>query len=274
LWCGSRAKEISRTDVTAFNSHDGVLAVSDRAAKTDRGRESEVYPNTITMVEALRFAGLYTSEGLRPNRQQRSVIHILAGFTSNSKKFLARAERERKHLEARGIVLPRYNWGIPFPRNALRRTALSMHYKLFLNVPFTTGWGGNSPAVFKEFYKRLVTKQEAREYWVMLPTWLKAKGEIRVELPQNHKLDSAITEEVKTAVSAACDAMSGFEKDVATAAGAQRTAVNFKCKIRRSENKEVSATSGKSETATSMSAEPLVAEMPSEILPKSPQAAA
>ena len=256
LWCGSRAKEISRTDETAFNSHDGVLAVSESAAKTDRGRESEVYPNTITMVEALRFAGLYTSEGLRPNRPERAVIHILAGFTSNSKQFLARAERERNCMEARGIILPKYNWGVPFPKNALRRTALSMHYKLFLNVPFTTGWGGNSPAIFKEFYKRLVTKLEAREYWVMLPTWLKAKGEIRVELPKNHKLDSAITEEVKTAVSAACDAMSAFEQDVAAAAETQSTAVKFKKrKIHRSVNTEASTMSVKSQKATPVAAE-------------------
>ena len=109
FWCGSRAKEISRTDVTAFNSHDGVLVISGDAAKTDRGRESEVYPNTIIMVEALRFAGLYTTEGLRPDNHRRAVIHILAGFTSNSKRLLARAEFERKRLEARGVVLPKRN---------------------------------------------------------------------------------------------------------------------------------------------------------------------
>jgi hypothetical protein len=207
LWCGSRAKEISRTDILAFNSHDGVLTVSDDAAKTDRGRESEVYPNTIAMVEALRCAGLYTSEGFRPTRGNRTIIHILAGFTSNVKDFIAGAERERKRFETRGIMLPNYNWGIPFPKNALRRTALSMHYKLFLNVAFTTAWGGNSPGIFKEFYKRLVTKEQARQYWTMLPTWLKENAEIKVELPKSHKLDSALTENVKTMVSAACEAM-------------------------------------------------------------------
>ena len=215
LWCGSRSKEISRTNVTAFNSHDGILAVSDTAAKTDRGRESEVYANTIAMVETLRSAGLYTPRGLRPGFGQRAVIQILAGFTSNDKRSLARAEREHKRLAARGIILPKCSWGVPFPQNALRRTALSMHYKLFLNVPFTTGWAGNSPRVFKEFYKRLVTKQEAREYWVMLPTWLKAKGAVEAELPQGHKLDSAITETVKTTVAAACEAMSAFTNEVA-----------------------------------------------------------
>ncbi len=217
LWCGSRAKEITRTDVTAFNSYDGVLSVSDAAAKTDRARESEVYPNAITMVEALRFAGLYTSEGFRPDDHQRVVIHILAGFTSNDKRMHARAERERQRLEDRGIIIPKYNWGMAYPKNAMRRTALSMHYKLFLNVAFTTAWGGNSPGVFKEFYKRLVTKSEAREYWTMLPIWLKRKGDIKVELPNSHKLDSAITEEVKTAVSVACDAMHAFKRDMAAA---------------------------------------------------------
>lgn len=215
FFCGSRAKEISRTSETAFNSHDGVLAVSDDAAKTDRGRESEVYPNTIAMVEALRFAGLYTSEGFRPSKLHRAVIYILAGFASNDKAALACAERERKRLEMRGINLPMYTWGVTFPKNAVRRTALSMHYKLFLNVAFTTAWGGNSPGVFKEYYKRLVTKLEARQYWSMLPTWLKRNGEINVELPKNHKLDSAITKEVKSAVSAACAAMRAFRQNIA-----------------------------------------------------------
>jgi len=222
LWCGSRAKEISRTDVAAFNSHDGILAISERAAKTDQGRESEVYPNAIIMVEALRSAGLYTNKGLRPHARLRTVIHILAGFTSNNKQALARAERERKRLEARGILLPKYNWGMPFPKNALRRTGLSMHYKLFLNVPFTTGWAGNSPGILKEFYKRLVNKQQAREYWIMLPTWLKAKRAIEVELPKGHKLDSALTDTVKTAVSAACEAMSSLSEDAAEAVCAGR----------------------------------------------------
>lgn len=215
LWCGSRSKEISRTDVTAFNSHDGILAIPEIAAKTDQGRESEVYPNAIIMVEALRSAGLYTNKGLRPHALLRTVIHLLAGFTSNNKQALRLAERERKRLEARGIFLPKFNWGVPFPRNALRRTALSMHYKLFLNVPFTTGWAGNSPGIFKEFYKRLATKQRAREYWVMLPTWLTKKRAIEVELPKGHKLDSALTNTVNAAVSAACEAMSAFSDNVA-----------------------------------------------------------
>lgn len=232
FFCGSRAKEISRTDVLAFNSQDGVLAVSDDAAKTDQGRESEVYPNTIAMVEALRSAGLYTRMGFRPDRIHRTVIHILAGFTSNVKHALARAERERKRLETRGIILPKRNWGIPFPKNALRRTALSMHYKLFLNAVFTTAWAGNSPGVFKDFYKRLVTKEQARQYWTMLPTWFQARGKIAVELPKGHKLDSAITENVRTTVSAACEAMSALKQDVDAAIAAQSSAGLAKSKSR------------------------------------------
>ena len=263
LWCGSRTKEISRTNVTAFNSHDGILAVSEIAAKTDQGRESEVYPNTIAMVEALRSAGLYTARGLRSSFLQRAVIQILAGFTSNNKQALARAERERKRLEARGIILSKYNWGIPFPPNALRRTALSMHYKLFLNVPFTTGWAGNSPRVFKAFYKRLVTKQEAREYWVMLPTWLKAKGAIEVELPRGHKLDSAITETVKTTVSAACEAMSAFKEDVAAATVAKR-------KARKSENaKSLPPEFKNGDAAVASSSKPIISDLSLATLPSS-----
>ena len=260
FWAGSRAKEISRTDATAFDSHDGMLTVSERAAKTDVGRESEVYPNAIIMVEALRSAGVYTSEGLQPNKEQRAVIHILAGFTSNAKQVLARAECERKRLEARGITLPKYNWGMPFPKNALRRTALSMHYRLFLSVALTTSWGGNSPRVFKEFYKRLVTKSEAREYWAMLPTWLKQNHVIKFELPKDHKLDSAMTEEVKSAVSAACVAMGTFQSQVATAE-AQSVAAKFQeRKTRNSEYMKAYRKRIQDEKANGKATETLVRE--------------
>lgn len=138
-----------------------------------------------------------------------------------------------------------------------------MHYKLFLNVPFTTGWAGNSPGIFKEFYKRLVTKQEAHEYWVMLPTWLKAKAVIKVELPKGHKLDSAITEEVKSAVSAACEAMSAFKQDVAAAALARY-------KARKSDKVKSLPLGVKIQHVVGTTSEPTTPTLPLEILPCEP----
>jgi hypothetical protein len=169
------------------------------------------------MVEALRSAGLYTDEALRPNCNERAMIHILAGFTSNSKQAHIRANRERKRLAALGVVLPQHNWGIPFPKNALRRTSLSMHYKLFGSVALTVEWAGNSKEVFKPFYKRLVKKPEARKFWLMLPSCLKAGSDIKISLPANHQLDSAMTSEVSTAVSAGCQAMSLVTAKIAEA---------------------------------------------------------
>jgi hypothetical protein len=75
----------------------------------------------------------------------------------------------------------------------MRHTSLSMHYKLFQNVALTTGWAGNSPGVFKEYYKKMVTKEEARQFWVMLPTCLARGGTIPIQLPHGHQLDSALT---------------------------------------------------------------------------------
>jgi len=208
LFGGSRVKETKRMGVEAFDPDDGVQSMSAEAAKKDEARESTLSKNLIVMVEALRSAGLYTNEGLRPNGNERAVIHILAGFTSNSKQAHIRANRERKRLAALGVVLPQYSWGIPFPKNALRRTSLSMHYKLFGSVALTVEWAGNSKEVFKPFYKRLVKKPEARKFWLMLPACLKAGSDIKISLPANHQLDSAMTSEVSTAVSAGCQAMS------------------------------------------------------------------
>jgi hypothetical protein len=89
-----------------------------------------------------------------------------------------------------------------------------MHYKLIFSVSLTTSWGGNSPGIFKEYYKRLVTKEEAREYWEMIPTWLKAKGEISVELPEHHKLNSVLTEKIKATTANACKAMTAFRAEL------------------------------------------------------------
>jgi hypothetical protein len=62
----------------------------------------------------------------------------------------------------------------------------------------------------------LVSKADAREFWVMLPTQLKAAG-IKVNLPANHRLDSAMTGEVVTAVSTAREAMDSVTAKIAAA---------------------------------------------------------
>ena len=217
LWCGSRAKEIQRTSTESFDSKDGVLFVSAAAAKTDKGRESQLHDNAIIMVEALRQGGRYTNAGLKPSPTQRTAIHILAGFNSNDKQANRLAGTIRRQLLRQGIVLPEYNWGSPFPANSLRRTALSMHYKLFQNVYSTTGWGGNSPGIFKEYYKRLVTKDDARQFWLMLPTWLTKDSVIEVTLPTGHKLDSAMTPSVTCGVSTAGAAMEKLHTEMSQA---------------------------------------------------------
>jgi len=217
LWCGSRAKEIQRTSTESFDSKDGVLFVPAAAAKTDKGRESQLHDNAIIMVEALRKSGLYTGDGLKPSRNQRAAIHILAGFNSNCKQAISLARTIRRQLLRQGIVLPEYNWGSRFPVNSLRRTALSMHYKSFQNVYSTTGWGGNSPGIFKEYYKRLVTKDDARQFWLMLPTWLTKDSVIEVNLPAGHKLDSAMTPNVTCGVSTAGAAMEKLHTEMSQA---------------------------------------------------------
>jgi hypothetical protein len=201
LFCGSRVKETKKMGVQGFDPVDGSQAIATQADKKDQGRESTLYHNLIVIVEALKSVGLYTITNLRPNYSHRSVIHILAGFTSNSKQAHIRANRERKRLAKLGIVLPQYSWGIPFPKNALRRTSLSMHYKLFGSEDLTKEWAGNGD-VFRPFYKRLVKKPDACEYWVMLPSHLKEAG-VKAKLPAGHKLDSAMTPQLAGLVSTA-----------------------------------------------------------------------
>lgn len=201
MFGGSRIKETKRMGTDGFDPEDGVQVIAKQADKKDQGRESQLLDNLIVIIESLKAAGLYTNANLRPNHNQRAAIHILAGFTSNSKQAHLRAQRERKRLAKLGIELPQYSWGVPFPKNGLRRTALSMHFKLFGDEAMTEKWAGNGD-VFRPYYKRLVTKAQAREYWVMLPSHLQAAG-VKVNLPPGHKLDSAMTPEISAAAQAA-----------------------------------------------------------------------
>jgi hypothetical protein len=57
---------------------------------------------------------------------------------------------------------------------------------------------------------------------VLQPASTTPERAIEVELPKGHKLDSALTDTVKTAVSAACEAMSSLSEDAAEAVCAGR----------------------------------------------------
>jgi hypothetical protein len=250
---GSRVTETKKMGTRGFDPDDGVQSISAEAAKKDEARESTLFDNLIIMVSALKSAGLYTNKNLRPNQSHRAVIHMLAGFTSNSKQAHRRANWERKRLAALGIILPRYNWEIPFPPNSLRRTSLSMHYKLFKSVGLTVEWAGNSKEVFKPYYKRLVTKTDARKFWLMLPSLLKTGGEIQVNLPANHQLDSAMTKEVAAAIPVACQAMS---RATAKTAAAKATLAAAKSKALKARNAAHSKKSREKTQAKKRAAQP------------------
>ena len=154
------------------------------------------------MLHALKATGLCADRNLRPSDNQCLVIQILAGFDCASVQALERADGERERLAAAGIIIPRYHWGIPFPRHGLRRTALFMHLKLFGSLARTAEWAGYPKCRFwiLSRYWRLVTKAETRKFWTMLPTHLQAEG-IRVRLPSGNKLGSGAVADSITLVS-------------------------------------------------------------------------
>jgi hypothetical protein len=237
LFGGSRVKETKKMGAKGFDAEEGVQSISAEAAKTDEGRESTLYDNLIIMVSALKSAGLYADQNLRPDSQSRTVINILSGFSSNDKAAIKRATRERERLAGLGMVIPPQNWGILSPRNSMRRTSLSMHYKLFGSEALTVAWAGNSIKIFRPFYKRLVTKADARQFWVMLPSVLKS-GNLVVNLPANHKLDSAMTKEVSAAIPVACQAMRAAAEKLAAAKSALSNARPIAFRKRQSENRK------------------------------------
>jgi hypothetical protein len=197
LFGGARVTEIARIAPSDFHLDDGILSIPASASKT-RARTSEVTKNLIVMVQALIAKGMFEEENLKPSATQRMIIQILAGFSHNFPRITAFANRARMKILRKGLPLTSERWNMPWPRNGLRRTALSMHFQLFGDVQRTTRWGGNSPGIFKKYYERLCSKAGAAEYWVMLPAVLAREG-IAVGLPEGHKLDPVIDKELKEA---------------------------------------------------------------------------
>jgi hypothetical protein len=128
-----------------------------------------------------------------------------------------------------------------------------MHYKLFKSVGLTVEWAGNSKEVFKPYYKRLVTKTDARKFWLMLPSLLKTGGDIQVNLPANHQLDSAMTKEVAAAIPVACQAMS---RATAKTAAAKATLAAAKSKALKARNAAHSKKSREKTQAKKRAAQP------------------
>jgi hypothetical protein len=128
----------------------------------------------------------------------------------------AKAQRFLDYCKENGVETPPTGrgkgWG-PWPQNAFRRTALSLHFKLFFDKATTVIWAGTSGeekgGMFRAYYKRmkdmsghLFTKQDAANYWLILPTCMKAAmakinwgnvvdGRI-VGLPDDHKLSDVL----------------------------------------------------------------------------------
>ena len=53
--------------------------------------------------------------------------------------------------------------------NGLRHSGLTYHLRLTNHDGETALWGGNSPKMIHDQYKGLKTKQQARDYWAILP---------------------------------------------------------------------------------------------------------
>lgn len=222
LFGGTRVKETKRTKPDAYDCDDGVLTVAATVAKTDKARESDLTPNTVIMIEMLLELDLYNASGMRPTQLNRNVIAILAGFQSNNQVAQHYAHKERLRLQANGIQLPSQPWGVILPRNALRRTGLSMHYKLFKDVTRTTDWAGNTGKIFADYYKRLVKKEDARRFWTMIPSVIHERLTTAVPLPQGHCLDSVVSPETNQALVDAKRLAQQIQSDALKAAEARK----------------------------------------------------
>lgn len=197
MFGGSRVNETCGTSADALDLD--ILGIDGGVAKTGKGRDSIAIDNFIIMIQALKKKKLYNDENLRCPILDQMAIRALAGFLLTTRGVICKVNSAHKRGE---YVLDEngkpYNFGV-FPPNAARRTAIAMHFQLYRSIKRTVAWAGNSDKIFRDWYVRLCSPEDARLYWTMLPTELINLG-IVAPLPKNHVLDRKLQDATTIAI--------------------------------------------------------------------------
>lgn len=195
---GPRKAEAYRS--SGSNVSDGLLTLNDKEKIKVNARATRMVPLFQFLHNFLENwktetspKGHWQDENLSLPEIAEDTILYLAGWESNNKQVIERAERYLKFCAEHAIAIPQrgqkdpaggkdefgfdkfISWG-PFPRNGFRHLALSMYYKLYFDPDATAIWGGTSDGMLDDWYLSAFdllghrfSLGDVKRYWLSIP---------------------------------------------------------------------------------------------------------
>ncbi len=123
-------------------------------------------------VRAIRTVDLTGNacDWLRPLKADKRAILTKKNFRKDLDAMREKAgfvtPKRLRHLMKKGVDAKGFKLWTP---DVMRHTALSAHLAVHQNEGKTALWGGTSPGVVHKYYKGLLTKKQAKEFWGIKP---------------------------------------------------------------------------------------------------------
>jgi integrase len=164
FFAGMRRQEIMRLDWQDFDWEEGEETIAIKGK--GRGLKRRVIDMTPTCVEWVKPYAKAKGSVWPPNQKKLiGRIYALAGFKINPTYLNCKTHEvlapllENSNDASRPSTID----------NGLRHSGLTYHLRLTNHDGETALWSGNSPKMIHDQYKGLKTKQQARDYWAILP---------------------------------------------------------------------------------------------------------
>jgi integrase len=151
LFGGLRPFEAARLSLEQINLKDGEIRIEPDQTKTKTGRVVTVGPTLKAWLEAYKGKPLYPANW----RRDFDLIKAAAGYGN--------PKRLPKH-----IAESRKQWR-EWPEDVLRHTGISHFFRNCGSFGLTAEWAGNSEAIIKRHYKGLVSSEDTKAFYALMP---------------------------------------------------------------------------------------------------------
>ena len=158
-----------RLDWQDFDWEEGEETVAIKGK--GKGLKRRVIDMTPTCIEWVKPYAKAQGSVWPPNQTKLiGRIYALAGFKINPTYLNCGNRFAQKHKVLASLLGDSNDASRPSTiKNGLRHSGLTYHLRLTNHDGETALWGGNSPDMIHNQYKGLKTKQQARDYWAILP---------------------------------------------------------------------------------------------------------
>ena len=139
LFAGIRSAEITRLSWTQVDLDECIVYLPGALTKTGIARTVQLSPNAVLWLQCCQREGMVLSKTLVDSRWWvRKKLLAIVGFT---------------------------RW----PHNGGRHSFVSYHYAWHRNEHYTASEAGHDVRILRRFYKAVVTRKQAEQYWSIVP---------------------------------------------------------------------------------------------------------